>query len=136
MMLISLIVLPFLFRTGDKLILEKQNEIESRQQEVGIQVPLHLRTISKSRTASRFSINFFRLFGPRIPNVDCCSIDSSKAPTTNPTNIDLTLKKLNLPTPNGSLLDGRSPRGLLPQLQRLTEVERVVRVSTRNRFIS
>ena len=49
----------------------------------------------------------------------------------------MTLKKLNLPTPNGSLLDGRSPRGHMhAQLQRLTEVERVVRVSTRNRFIS
>merc|ERR1719192_1098111 len=94
MMVISLIVLPFLFRTGDQLIAEKQIELESKQ-----------------------------------PDTD--SIDSSKAPTNNPTNLDLTLKKLNLPTPNGSLLDGRSPRcHVHAQLQRLTEVERVVRVST------
>merc|ERR1711990_298781 len=91
MMVISMGVLPFLFRTGDKLIVEKQNEIDA----------------------------------------DCCSIDSSKFPTNNPTTVDLTLKKLNLPMPNGSLLDGRSPRvHMHAQLQRLTEVERVVRVST------
>lgn len=99
MMVISMFVIPFLFRTGDQLIVEKQNAIESAAQ--------------------------------NETDADCCSIDSSKFPTNNPTNIDLTLKKLNLPTPNGSLLDGRSPRvHMHAQLQRLTEVERVVRVST------
>ena len=68
-------------------------------------------------------------------DADCCSIDSSKFPTNNPTTVDLTLKRF--ATPNGSLLDGRSPRvHMHAQLQRLTEVERVVRVSTRHRFIS
>ena len=93
------------FETLTKLIVEKQNAIESAAQ--------------------------------NETDADCCSIDSSKFPTNNPTTVDLTLKKLNLPTPNGSLLDGRSPRvHMHAQLQRLTEVERVVRVSTRHRFIS
>ena len=34
MMVISMIILPFLFKTGDKLIAEKQIEIESRQPDV------------------------------------------------------------------------------------------------------
>lgn len=108
MMLISAIVLPILFKTGDGLILEKQAQLEAK-------------------------------------HMECTSIDSNqelKDPTNNPSTIaEITLRnKINIGNNsratsrngsihNGSLHEGRSPR-LPPQLQRLTEVERVVRVST------